>query len=442
MYYASLRGSAGLHRLAFLSFYFFYLMEYTLDKLQEAAFTDVLRVYEVFQNHFGKDFVDLQDMPSSELLAQCGKGCVTSDGLYKLDDRGMDSFKEHFVLPSILVWWPKVTVTNEHDCSVEIQDLYARITINGCGCIPYESVGFTLNRATYSAKQFQSNYMHSHINGIPKYNLSKFQSPCLGTGPIKNTIVSLKTQNDTVLWMLFCEELSRYVTVESLHGVPYMRLENIGKDDADTYDYHNRYTYFNHDPIDRMVDRRSFTSEQVTAAYAELDHMLRDFIAYYLQHGHFTFNYEQGQFVQGMSHFDYIMDISNAFIDYYNTYLADDADKVQYYSGIGLFQMVLADGMNFKVKRNASPLPSGSYIGSHICTFKGKDITLDILGQDNNETQMTLVLNEQLAMVILQNILRIVNFRYINKHGKNNNDRLPSGSAESSAYTHQKVRYL
>lgn len=214
-------------------------MQYTINELRQKLSTDVLNVYEVFKNYFGEENVDLQDIPDEERVVDMIYACTDITNIetsfpIEISDADYDSIASRFrsAKPFILVHWPTVTVTNEYNRSITIKDLYAKIKLDCEGRIPTENRGFLLNRATYSVEQWVSSYMHSHIAQIPKDNLERFQEPCLGSGPIIDTINSLKADItegfDEIRWMLFCEELSRYVTVESIAGVPYNHLENVG----------------------------------------------------------------------------------------------------------------------------------------------------------------------------------------------------------------------
>ena len=118
----------------------------------------------------------------------------------------------------ILVHFPHVRITNEHDRYVDINHLWAKIKITSEGTM---NGNFTLNRSEYQAIHFMSNYMHSHVSSIPRDDLTRFMSPCTGDGPINSTISSLYREFDSDLWQLFCLELSKYVTVESISGRPW-----------------------------------------------------------------------------------------------------------------------------------------------------------------------------------------------------------------------------
>ena len=171
-------------------------MYYTIDELRNTLFKNVYDVHQVFKDFFGEEYVDLQNVPDDGQLLPLG---VSLDKLSEtnISDEHIADFKSRFEDHkfAIMVWWPKVTVTNENDRSVEIDDLYAKIEILMDGTIPYENTGFKLNRSTFSKAQYISGYLHSHVHQFT--NIPSFSDPCLGTGPIKETIHSLKNEAPT-----------------------------------------------------------------------------------------------------------------------------------------------------------------------------------------------------------------------------------------------------
>lgn len=414
-------------------------MEYTVEKLKQTLFENVFEVYDIFKNHFKEKYVDLQGLPLDqdfayrlEYLHSIKKN---DDGTFTVSDSALNTLKNVFSNIIIYVWWPKVTVTNEYNKSINIQDLYAKITINTNGCIPYECHGFLLNRAAYPAVQFDCNYLHSHISTIPKNNFTEFQTPCLGRGPIMHTITTLKSSNDSAMWMLFCEELSRYVTVESIKGVPYKRLENVGRNTLEyNYDKFSEYR----DPLRTL--HNYYYNQQSSAyylTYKELRTKVKDFTAYYLKHGHLKLNYTQGEFTCGMNFFDFIVDISNCFIEYYNTALAIDKKKVKFLYKVKILNDVLAaDGKIYKLGDGRSRHDHSSYQGATVLTFKGETISLKILENESTTAQKTTLIHWLMAQHILDSILNIINFRFTNENRRN------TKGSTTPAETRKTVYYL
>ena len=352
-------------------------------------------VYEIFQNFFGEQFVDLQ--------------YNSGGGPY-----------------AIMVWWPTVTVTNDNNRSIVIKDLYAKIVVTSEGRIPYENRGFQLNRTTFSNDQWLSEYSHSHIPRISRFGVPNFANPCLGTGPINNTIVDLKNSYEEAVWMLFCQELSLYVTVESLRGGPYIRMESIGASkDLPGFQKFTTvetlyYTYT------RNIDKDEFDSK------------LREFILWYLEHGHLKFNYRQEEFRCGLPYYDFMIDISNSFIEWFNLF-GERSRLTKLYNNSILIQAIVSQGKFYK-NATENPINTASIEGQHVLTFKGESKTLHIEAPSSDSEQtVTTLLHHDIAMYILGRILRIINYRYCNEHNK-----LPeSGSTqEGTSSTYQTVFYL
>ena len=377
-------------------------MQYTIPQLKKIISKEANSVYEVFKNFFGEKFVDAHNTLIGYDIKKFlrGRGFISDDSdVADLDGDSLRCITEHFSeTPYIIyVWWPTVTVTNEYNKSIVINDLYAKITIDLKGRIPYEQHGFLLNRATYTQAQFLSNYLHSHINCIPKNNFSEFRTPCLGTGPIKDTINTLKTDNDEVTWMLFCQELAMYVTVESISGVPYRRLENVGN--KYKYTDYNDYNFF------------SRSSVPFTMLFTKED--LKNFTKYYLEHGHLVLSYKDGKYLSCMPYYDFIVDISNAFIDYYNSVLIKEVpDRRSLYGDNLLNEVLAADGKFYRFCDSSDSGNIDSYQDKYVLTFKGKDIHTYIIAQQNSQGTTTTLLNYRVAMFILYHILNIINYKY------------------------------
>lgn len=407
-------------------------MTYSYRQLEDLLTKDIRRVFKVFSDFFGPDYVDLHlDLFTVELK------CITDD----FKESGKDSYDltqaDLAGLPSkmgncacILVWWPSVKVTNEHNRSIFIKDLYAQISVNVYGCI---RGSFLLNRATYPLDQWVSGYMHSHISGIPKDDISKFKIPCLGSGPIKNTCETLRQSNDSTEWMLFCQELSLYVTVESLKGIPYRHLEQVHNGGnvikPDTF-FGSAYGA---QKIIKLINEK--------AEYFTFD----DFVKYYLKHNNLKFSFANGEYVLGITLYDYLIDISNAFINLANNFCPCPkrllGNRSSYFNDESVVHPYVTDGKVFyTTDAHALTLSSRSimgYQGLYILTFKGKDIKLAITESNAGTLSIVNILDIYLSLYVLQSILKIINLHYQNDNISNNAEQ-----AGDSATTGQKVFYL
>lgn len=367
-------------------------MVYTIEELHQKLYEKVYAVYDVFKDFFGEEYTDLQNLEEGEDLKDLVPVEYDMDGThFDISDTFLNDVRRTLQKPVIMVHWPTVRITNEHDKYIDIKDLYAKITLTIDGTIPYEYHGFELIRSTYNRTQFFSRYMHSHVPSIDLSRLDRFMMPCLGRGPINNTIASLKNNCDEITWMLFCQELNMYVTVESLAGVPYRKLEEVEERD---YLIKNDF-----EEIERC-------------SYSPLSNdMVKSFIEYYLRNGHLCIGYRDGDFVPGMSYFDFMIDISNSFIDFYNRHDISLPNKAGLYDNV--LKEVAVRGRKFYQRLGGMTVGRMlSYVGRHVCTFKGQDITLQIKEEPEESENVTTILRHVIAMNILYRILRTINYRY------------------------------
>ena len=311
-------------------------------------------------------------------------------------------FKEN---NEILIYFPKVTVTNENDKSIEITKLFVKVVVDeDCSLVGT----FTMNRSEFTADQFRSDYLHSHICGIPARSgdASYFSTPCLGSGPIRQTCITLNHEFSEEFWNLFCRELSLYVTRESLRGVPYRHLEHVGIKNGkwSKMDLEPNFcsTHFFEDPV------------------------ITQFIRGILKDMPFRFNYVNGSYGVAMSPFEWHIAISNKFIEWYNSRDKEFRERVNYRD---YMMEVKVEGSAIYRQTNSSFLNDrdlSEFIGRRVCTFKGEEVSLSITGinQHFEDENITLVLNTEICQHILAYILKIVNFGYGNSNKSyNSSDR-------------------
>lgn len=401
-------------------------MQYTLSELKQSLFGTVQEVYQIFQNFFGEQFTDLQLIPDSQIIQLLESlGISEHEGYYIGEEGQWDNVKRNLssAISSILVWWPSVTVSNENDRSINIYDLYAKIELTTEGRIPYENRGFTLNRTTFPELQYYSGYLHSHIPGFR--GVPSFSNPCLGTSPIINTIMDLKNEYDETTWMLFCQELSLCVTVESLSGGPYIRLEYVG---------HGRL----------LPDYRGY--DDGWRSYSETTFIdclpyLEEFTVFYLQHGHLAFNYKNDDYEVGMLYFDFIIDISNSFIDFINDKVSSGnlpLNTPDHLFEKGLLVKCLAVNGKFYRPQELTEAQFNDE-GHPMFMFKGEMKNLHIICENNEGASTSIVIKHGMAMYILTNILKIINYRYRNAYYRK---QIGDSSSVNAAPSYKTVIYI
>lgn len=407
------------------------LIEEKIEELYNSLMDKPLRVLGIFNDFFGEDKVDMQGywsldkfkswMNIEPLSTYIPDGNIVSMNMndwsmYKTwsitDLPGDQVEKVVNVLTNttvkerignakfngifILVHFPHVRVTNEHDRFVDINHLWAKVKVSYNGTL---NGGFTLNRSEYTLLHIRSHYMHSHISSIPTEDFTQFQNPCTGSGPINGTISALNRDYDEDMWNMFCLELSKYVTVESVAGVPYNYLEKLGTNDME-------------------VDVSRFITYLSPSYYGDTlsTDKLRDFVRHFINTKKLKFNYVNGSYSIGMSLPEYIILISNEFISWYNDLfnkgeVTNTFDNLK--TGELLRECIIDNGKIYYDRGRNNVNNYAQYIGKKVCVFKGREITVDItdIAEVRNENK-SIILNTQTALYILNIILKVLNYRY------------------------------
>lgn len=406
------------------------LIEKKVSELYNLLMEKPRKILEIFNDFFGEDRVDMQGFMSIDefkqsLSTKIISGYISKDILgmsleewntYKsctiinlkeeildkvlevlcsnqvVTNIGNNLFKQGF----ILVHFPSVRITNEYDKYVDIKHLYAKINIyyNGSG----DGI-FGLNRAEYSYLHISSNYMHSHVGSIPTHNFTVFQTPCTGRGPINSTLSNLAREYSEDLWRLFCLELDKYVQVESIEGVPYHRLEQLGT---------SRMTV--HDNVYEVINSFLPTNGAFTLDKA------KEFTKYFINTKKLKFNYKHNSYSIGMPFNEFIVLISNEFIKWYNAKFnrRECTNTLESLLRSGLLNKGIISGNKVYFKNSSIDTVSyANYVGKRICTFKGKDVRVVITDIEMlDDRNMSYLLNPKIALYLLARILNVINYRY------------------------------
>lgn len=314
----------------------------------------------------------------------------------------------------ILVHFPNVRVTNENDRFVDISHLWVKVGVKSSGA----GIGFfTMNRSEYQLTHMQADYMHSHVPGIPFGNFTQFKSPCLGSGPIKNTLTTLAIGYDEAMWQLFCLELDKYVRVESISGVPHRYLEKIGN------------------KAGMISGTNTFTMQgphiQYTTRFTQ-DNM-KDFVAYLIKKGKLKFNFINGNYGLAMSYIDYMILISNEFIEWYNHRFNQHIVTSSYAQLIisGVLRECIIDNGNifYLTDTAASSRDYSSYEGKRVCMFKGKPVTIHIIDDNRGPENKSVLIDSKIAETIAKAILETINYKYGRKE-----EREEAGASSPTDY--------
>lgn len=407
------------------------LIEEKIEELYNSLMDKPLRVLGIFNDFFGEDKVDMQGywsldkfkswMNIEPLSTYIPNGNIVSMNkddwnMYKTwaitDLPGNQVEKVVNVLTNttvkekignvkfngifILVHFPHVRVTNEHNRFVDINHLWAKVKVMYNGTLNGK---FTLNRSEYTMLHISSRYLHSHVSAIPINDFTQFQNPCTGSGPINGTISTLNRDYDEDMWNMFCLELSKYVTVESVAGRPYNYLEMLGTNNMEA-------------GVDRFITCLSlgYYGNGIT-----LD-KFREFVRYFINSKKLKFNYVNSSYSIGMSFIEFIVLISNEFIKWYN----DQFNKKELIANFeelkrrGILEECIIDNGKIYYDRGSNNVNNYTqYIGKKVCMFKGREVTVDItdIAEVRNENK-SIILNTHTALYILATILKVLNYRY------------------------------
>ena len=403
------------------------LIESKIEELYSLLMDKPNQVLAIFNDFFGEDKVDMQGFMSVDELkswlsvtpisAYTSRGVLgmsmgdyntySSQPLTNLRGEVLDLVLNQlcseivdtigdikFSSGFILVHFPHVRITNEYNRFVDINHLYAKVKVLHNGSM---NGYFSLNRAEYTYLHISSGYMHSHVSTIPTSDFTKFQTPCTGTGPINDTISNLSNEFDSDIWRLFCLELSKYVEVESIAGTPYHRLENLGTSNMGAGE-----------DVFRVVNQLRYDDS--------IKEIIKEFVPYFIKQGKLKFNYANGSYSIGMSFTEYILVISNEFIDWYNKKYNNKEWKYTFDTlkrSDVLKEGIIANNKIYYENSRRNVNSCAAYNGQRMCTFKGKDVLINIVDLNEvKEDNKSIILNTNIALYILSKILRVINYRY------------------------------
>ena len=150
-------------------------------------------------------------------------------------------FRNMYSLPSILILFPEIDITNSEDRHHTIRNLVVRLSmkiVNNSLYIHSTIGGF---RLTVTREEYISGYLHSHLNTVGG-NYSEYftirednsidvraRDFCLGVNEIPELICLYNDNHDIEIFELLLLTLKSFVCWESIEGGPYFRISNISQ---------------------------------------------------------------------------------------------------------------------------------------------------------------------------------------------------------------------
>lgn len=383
------------------------------------------------RNEYGHYSIDRQDYDSN------GRGKPFLEYISDLGilDYIIPSIK-HFLglksdrLKTIMVYFPNVRVTNEYDKFIDIQDLYADVKIKSDGRL---GDYFRLARTTYPYKQFKAGYSHSHMMRVHSDNAGQWNYPCTGTGPINATMNTIKASYNEQFWGLFTFELAKYVTVESVAGTPYIKLEEVDKGDVEE-------------------SMSNLNSQGKNILSGPVKYLINAFTQYYAEKHKFKFQFVNGQYQIGESPVSMIVNLSNEFIAFLNDYrcrVASVPTLQQLKIDRVLQNYVVANGKIYQISNNGRDINAAtSANGRNLFEFKGKMVKLKILVDSNTVENHSLLLAKNYCEAIITNVLSIINYQYGKRQNQSQANQVGSnqgrnqGSIQATARAGEKPCFI
>lgn len=305
---------------------------------------------------------------------------------------------------NILIHWDKITITNENENTHDIFDLYARIGVSVSGC--YMSV--ELIRSTFTNDEAIAGYVHSHV--MRSDERVEFDTPCFGKGPIRNTITSITQGYDEDLWRLFFVELDRFVRVESLIGVPYIRMSSVGVKSFDRYN------------LELMFNINENNLPAVTY------HEMRNVFDYLKANNRIVPMLKSISPVSLGSMNDAVINMTRETMMYHNIEPVSDDIYHYVYCEARVNEGAIMVGGSGCNNRRISEMRT--------FYFKGKKVDLKIIDNDNDDKYCMTVLNESAASILLSliaNDVYINDKEYFERYNEYNREKQQSGISACAA---------
>ena len=427
--------------------------EIILKDIEEYIDTYIKPTYEEFKNYFGEERVELSDigldadvddfnlfnsydflfnliisyelreeLRNTELgFASCDIEYLTDDDFKKFVDtlediKSKDKEKVNNIITcykgapfNITIHFPIETVTNEANQSMDIYDVFVKVAFNRT--IILDSC--YLYRTTYTRDQYLAGYVHSHVRPLYKDRPYDLLSPCIGSGPFKNSIEALSCRTDNTEESLlkvvsFCYELERFIQTESLDGGPYITISRVSQVN-DNYKIVLTKYYF-----DPTLNNH--------------ENILSQFTKHLLETKFFNFNYSNKIYdVQG-DFSELLFQASNKFIRWFNInidkFIELGYTKEKILSTGLLIEAFRVDGELYYKTDIEDSIEIKEARESDIPVFKGKKYPLKIIQEKYSKENSILILRPTILRKILQKLIEIINFNYEDKKYNNNPSRI------------------
>lgn len=361
-----------------------------------SSFKKPLEVMAVLQDYYGQDNVDIAwvdlDEVINRLIAEDRFTNLSEDDLHVRFPYGtLYEVLRYFgykTSPEITVYLPEVKITNEYRESSVIKDVFVRIVVSVDGCL----VGtLSITRSSFSLAEYISGYIHPHVplfSGTPH-----FSNPCLGTGPLTDTIPVLNTEFDEGMWRVFCVQLHEFLQTESVKGGPFLRQTSVGAPAGDVV----------YKTINPIISVGGFHT------MAPHEGIIVEFVDWLIDNANIEFAYKNGSFRLGMPIDECALLISNLFIQWVNS--AHDWKYISNLEHIEPMLMFCAKKDGRFVRYGNSWRNALRNNGDVMFPFRGKPVHFSIKNSSTDNIVVKL-LSPSVISRILYTLLNVINITY------------------------------
>ena len=380
-----------------MSPYYSVLIKEILPEIFSAPHKNVIDIYDMACEYYGKERVQLNiglDNYSTEMYMDslyCDMHPENAfEALYKATQGTLNTtLGESWSPLSLLIYFPEVEIENEVNERHTIHDAFVKVPLNNDGRI---RSGISILKATYTSKEIESSYLHSHCHRVA--DIYNWEIPCLGYGPLKNTQMQLLMDYSKETFKVFFWELDKMMHVESLNGVPYIRMRDIGKDNKIS-----RVDNVSYEPVREDIDKN----------------IICNFILSYLKSGKQKFTFMDNQWCLGERFMDWYIGISEYFINWKESkasLLEKEDPLIKDKLNSLLKEYIIKDGVLYTERARSRVSTFYNYIGTYLLTFNNREFNFNIQELQDSNIERVSLLNLKNALYIMNAILTTLNSNY------------------------------
>ena len=368
-----------------------------------------LEIYNTFIEYFGEDLVDMIYPSFSKIIENYNVSDMSESEIFETIIPDLKAF-------NIIIRFPKVKIENEKGMFINVKDIWVKVpiiitgdSIDNIECLM--SNAFTMTRSVYKKLHIKADYMHSHCPGLPLTDGTVWKKCCLGNGPIKRTVATLCSSFDMDIWKLFCIEIEKYVSTESLTGGPYRYMSSMDN---------NGYQKSLEQQLNNILYTDNFTNfGDNNEENNKLKKMTIDFLRYFVTNNSVPISFSNLSYCLGEDFFNFYTSISKEFIKWYNDknnpWNTELSFSLMIQRGY-LIHCVINNNIIYKLRLSNSYLSEETLISKFqnkpMFKFKDKTIYSSIDEDCDKDDNSCYLLDSFLVNFIITQILKFIKIKF------------------------------